>query len=188
MKAFNMIFVAILVAAHFFLLTAGNSWAITSSEALFAEVDIGGGLWRYHYTLYNTSDPVTDVGYDVYDFFLKIDPTATITDVVSPAGWDQINDSSSFIEWFSTLPGEPPTGSDIVPGASLGGFDFSSDTRLSSLYFESIITNPIDPSTPVVSAGNTSSVPEPSIVLLLTVGAFVLVSFKRKLGPKSARY
>jgi len=148
-----------------------QAWAYPSSTVLYSELNLGGGIWKYDYTIMNNSDPVADVGYDIYDLFLGFDPTITLKSIVSPTGWDQISDAS-FIDWFSTIPGEPPSGTDISPAGSLSGFSFESNTRLASIAFDVLFVNPDDPFNPVPISGltTTSAVPEPSTLLLMATG------------------
>lgn len=168
--------------------TGGTGWAIPSSQSLYQEYDLGGGLWRYDYTLYNTSDPVENTGYNLYDFFLYFDSTVTLSVILSPADWDFNSNESppasgnyhDFIDWFSTLPGEPPTGADIAPGGFLGGFSLTSDTRLASLSYDVFLTNPDPTLDPVLYSGNTASVPEPSTVLLIGSGLIGLAGLRRR--------
>jgi hypothetical protein len=159
-----------LVAMAVLVFSGGISWATPSTQAAYFEFNLGGGLWRYDYTLYNTSDPIANAGVDTYDFFLKFNPSVTLSNIASPADWDNISDSSSFIDWFSTLPGQPPFGADISPGSSLSGFGFTSDTRLAPLEFDTLLANPIDPTNPFLYSDNTAPVPEPTTLLLLGSG------------------
>lgn len=172
-------FAIVLFGAAFLGFSSELCWATPSTQALYSEFDLGGGFYRYDYTLLNTSDPVADAGYNVYDFFLKINPAASLSNILYPAGWDQISDSASFITWISTIPGEPPAGTDISPGASLAGFSFVSDTRLASLYFEVTSSNPLDPNNPAVIIGNSVSVPEPASIILMGTGLLGLLAFKK---------
>ena len=168
------------------VLSGGVVWATPSSQALYSWTDLGGGQWRYDFTLYNTSDPISEAGYDLYDFYLSFDPMVTVAkvpDIGSPPDWDFFSDYSSFIQWTSSLPGEPPTGSDIPPGGSLGGFTFISDRLLSPPYFDTYITNPITPWDPVSFSGYATPllVPEPCTLLLICSGLIGLVGFRRTL-------
>ena len=159
-----------------------HAWATPSSEFIFSEFNLGGGLWKYEYTAVNTSDPVADAGFDVYDLILTFTPPLTLTDLVSPSGWSEISDDATFIDWFSTNPDAPPIGTDIPPSASLSGFGFTSNTRLGSLPFEALLTNPADPNNPSLVTGNTITtvIPEPSTLFLLAFGLFGLGYLRKK--------
>lgn len=183
MKALKTICISIFMALvlSFFSNTA---WATTSAQALYLESDLGGGLWKYDYILYNTSDP----GYDIYDFTLYFDPAVTITNILLPSDWGFISNEAppasgryhNFIDWMSLLPGEPIAGADIAPGTSLNGFSFTSDVRLASLSFDVYLTDPNPPYDPNLYSGNTASVPEPSTILLLGSGLAGLVGLRKR--------
>jgi hypothetical protein len=159
-----------------------HAWAAPSSTALYSESNLGGGLWKYEYTLLNTSDPLANTGYDIYDFFLKFDSPVILTNIGSPAAWDLISDASSFIDWFSTMPGEPPVGADISPSGSLTAFSFEASTRLASLPFDVLFTNPADPANPLSVSGRTTTtaIPEPATLFLLVNGLIGLGYLKRR--------
>lgn len=173
----------ILISAATLNFSSAVSWAIPSAKALQQEIALGGDLWRYDYILHNTSDPIEDDGYNLYDFFLNFSPTVTLSNILSPLNWDSISDSSSFIDWFSQVPGIPPDGADIAPGTSLSGFSFTSNTQLASLSFNAYFTNPIGD--PVLYTGSSAPVPEPNTIMLLASGLAGLGFLTRKRYLKS---
>ena len=181
MKRSRILFVVSIVMA-ILSLCGGVVWAAPGSQAFFSETDLGGGQWKYDFNVYNTSDPVIDAKYDLYDFYLSFSPGVSLTSIDSPSNWDFFSDSHSFIDWLSTIPGEPATGSDIPPGASLSSFSLTSNTKLSLPHFETLIVNPNNPSSPVFFSGNATpaSVPEPHAVLLICSGLIGLVGFKKE--------
>lgn len=149
--------------------TSGTSLAIPSANFLYYETNLGASLWRYDYTLYNTSDPIIDLGYDLYYVAIEFAPAATFTLLSLPTGWDK-NTGSGFAEAFSINPGTPPIGKDIAPGTSLTGFSFQFDYQAGNLPFLAYLTNPNDPSNPIPFSGNTAPVPLPATFILLASG------------------
>jgi hypothetical protein len=186
MKALKTFYTSLFVLLILGFLS-NTALAIPSSQALYWEYDLGGGLWKYDYILHNTSDPIADAGYDIYDLTLYF-PGITLTNILSPSNWDLITDSSSFIDWYSKLPGEPPLGADIAPGTSLTGFSFLSNMQLASLSFDVYLTDPYGD--PVLYSGNTAPVPEPPTLLLVAsglagIGFFVRMKYKEWKGVRS---
>jgi hypothetical protein len=155
--------------------------AIPSSQALYFETQLAPSLWEYDYLLYNTSDPIVDAGYDIFDFTLFFDPLAGISGISDPTDWIDIA-GAGFIDWFSISPGAPPLGADIAPGAFLGGFSFTSDLKLGDLLYEVTFTNPLDPFNPLVQSSTSTLIPEPATLLLVGSGIVGLGIIRRRIG------
>jgi hypothetical protein len=161
----------------------GSALATPMAAFSYVETDLGGGMWQYNYTLYNTSDPVADAGADLYDVFFTFNSSAAFTVVSVPTGWDW-NGGSGFADIYSLNPGEPPIGTDIAPGTSLSDFVFQFDYQAGALPFDATLFNPNDPDNPTMysdtSSGTTSAVPEPSTCLLLGAGIAGFGLFRKR--------
>lgn len=147
--------------------------AIPLVDIRYVETDAGGGAFRYEYTLFNRSSPVTEAGMNLFDVLLSFEPLQEGSVLALPAGWDSIS-GAGFIELFSVEIGEPPEGSDIPPGGFLSGFVLEFNYRAGPLAFDALLTNPQDSSVPIQAPGTTAAVPEPSSALLMLL---VIVSF-----------
>jgi hypothetical protein len=160
-------------------------WAIPSASFLYEEENISPGVWRYDYSLYNTSDPILDVGYNIFDVFLSFDPSRVGAILVTPDGWDGVS-GSGFIEATSQNPGLPPAGNDIAPGGMLGTFSFLFDYRAGGLPFAVFFVNPSDPENSFsfnnTSLPATAPIPEPYTLLLLGNGLIMLGFLQRSLS------
>lgn len=147
---------------------------------LYTETSLGGGLWRYEYTLRNDLDPVSSSGVNLYDAVLQFGLPATV--VALPTDWAFIQDSVS-VEVFSTIFGAPPAGSDIPPGANLPGFIFDLDQQSGAIPFTYTYFDEGNPSQPLVLSGTATqaAVPEPSALSLslLGIGALALARARR---------
>ncbi|MDM7995542.1 MAG: PEP-CTERM sorting domain-containing protein [Acidobacteriota bacterium] len=135
------------------------------ADLSYVETDLGGGFWKYEYTLTNLADPTEDAGYDLYDLFLIFDKSATVEVVELPLGWE-FQKGFGFIDIYSGIPGIAPYGCDIAPGESLSGFVLQFDYMVGELPFEVMFTNP-------------ASVPEPSTSVLVLGGLAGLAFFRK---------
>ncbi|CAG1010742.1 hypothetical protein ANAEL_04014 [Anaerolineales bacterium] len=158
-----------LFAASLFCFIAGMAWAVPATEFRYYEIDVGGGQWKYDYTLFNRSDPTLDAGFNIFDVILKFNPSVSFSVVTLPQGWNEIS-GAGFIEAFSENPGTVFPGTDIGPGEFSRWFTFEFNARLQDLPFEATFTNPNLPDEPLVFRSTTAQIPEPSTLLLLGVG------------------
>lgn len=141
------------------------------ADLRYVETALGGGTYRYEFTLFNLSDPVSDDGFEIYDVFVS-HGSATFAVIAAPSGWDSIA-GFQFANFFSLDPGPPPFGADVPPGMALGGFIVTTDERLGDIAFELFFTNPLKPDDPILFSGTTSplAVTEPASLWLLAIGA-----------------
>ncbi|MBI2876790.1 MAG: PEP-CTERM sorting domain-containing protein [Candidatus Tectomicrobia bacterium] len=153
------------------------SWALSFD---YVKTSVSGGF-RYNFTLDN------DLGTDLFEVFLDL-PVAegNLSDFLSPMGWGDgfggslplfgpVTANSSFIEWFSEL------GSELPSGSSLTGFSFVSALEIAGPIRFSVNSNP--------NLGGLSSnsqpapIPEPTTLVLMASGLAGMGYLRRRIFP-----
>ena len=142
--------------------------AAPSASILYAEADLGGGLWQYDYTFRNNS---SNNEY-LYSVYLNFSQEVTVDWVDIPTGWDNnlwghTPESTIFLDSFSTS-----ANNDITAGTSLGVFSFTVDSQVGNLSYNAYFDDHLGGFTS--TTGSSTVVPEPvSLVLFLSGGALL---------------
>lgn len=154
------------------------------AQVLYTVTQAGPPVFSYDLSFFNNLDPVAFAGYDLYDVTILLDGTTDVTVIDQPLGWTE-SVTPDFVEFFSFLAGEPPAGTDIAPGQSLGGFKLSSSQNLAGSLFTAQFVNPTDPANPVIfngaiaPTGGGAGAPEPGSIGLAAVGLLGLAVMRR---------
>ena len=179
MKRKKLLFLSIFQLAVFVLFSS-SVLAIPMAEISYIESDLGNGNFQYEYILANTSDPVLDAGYDIFDFTLEFDLLTTLTIDSLPPNWFSI-DGSGFVVSIADF------GEEIPPGDSQSGFIFQFDDQVGDLPFLVSFTNPISPYEPVIVGGTTAPVPEPaSLAMWSMMGGIGFVARRKRKRSQTA--
>lgn len=144
----------------------------------------GPPTFQYEFSFLNNLDPALFPGFDLYDISISLDGMTDVAVTARPLGWTEAVIPES-VEFFSFLEGEPPAGTDIAPGATLGGFQVQSSQSLGGSLFTAQFVNPNDPTTPVtfegiIEATVSAAAPEPASVALASLGLIGLAIMRRK--------
>jgi hypothetical protein len=179
------------------LLAVGVAHAAPSARLTYTETDLGPGGFEYEYTFFNTSDPVLDAGVDLFEVDMAFAP-GTLLVLSPPTTWDVIwsggttgpPEQDAFINSFSPIPGEPPFGTDVPPGESLGGLTFTLDYRLGDTPFTAYFTDPSGGDPLVfqgISEAAAAPLPATSLLLLAGVLAYRCAAVRRLVARSSRR-
>lgn len=172
------------------LLPLGRA-AIAQDDArvVYTETPIMGG-YRYDFTFYNDLLSADFAGFNLYDVSFFFDPGPEVTVESMATGWDNSAAPDALI-FFASFVGEPPVGSEIAPGTSLGGFRIRTGERFNDRTFVATFVNPEDPDAPRQFVGITQEIrgsgqtaPEPATLALLTSVTFAFLG-KTRFRPRA---
>ncbi len=162
MKERNIFFTILLVLVSMLSITT-PTFASGGATLLYEETDLGGGIWQYDYTFYNTSSAGESL-YNVYFYFPML---VTITGSPLPAGWDgTVWTGTNVTDWLDTFSYEPVY--DIAAGTYRSGFSFMINYRAGNINYDAYYGD-----FSVVS-GTTAIIPEPISYILFLSGGIVL--------------
>jgi hypothetical protein len=166
------------------LAASTRSWAVA---VFFTTTNLGGGLFQYDLTVDNTggAEPIQGLSILNGNSVFGLDGTSTI-------GAPQDIGGNPAADWFFLPPGPPPDSldyisldvtADVPVNGSLGGFFFRSMKDPSTLSGNQFAVDLIGSLTggPIQGGGGIAqppptAIPEPSTVVLLTVGVLGLLA------------
>ncbi len=169
--------VSLLSAIFVLLLLSAHLSAAPSANIVYNETSLGGGLWQYDYTFFNTS---TNNEY-LYSVYFDLAQEAVIDWLNIPTGWYSTTAghtpvSSIFLDTWSNSPAY-----DIAAGSSLGLFSFTIDYKAEDIAYTAYLDDHQGGIN--ISSGITTMVPEPVSSILFLFGGlpfFLKRYFKRK--------
>jgi hypothetical protein len=152
---------------YFVFMVSSVTLGAPGASVLYTETDLGGGLWQYDYTFYNTSDAAESL-YSVYFYFSQ---STTFDWVTIPTGWDSVLNGFTPISVTQADTYSTDTVYDIAAGNNLGLFSFTLDYRAGNISYDAYLSTT---SGNQIVSGTTALVPEPVSSTLFIVGGAAL--------------
>ncbi len=150
------------------LMISSIALADPSASILYLETDLGGGLWQYDYTFYNTS---TASEY-LYKVYLDFGQELTATGDPLPTGWVGTVWEGENINATSLDAMTIDQSYDIAANDYLGGFGFTVNYQVGNISYTAEFDD--HTGTQYVASGTTALVPEPISSILFITGGVTL--------------
>ena len=170
MKLARFLMVLIFIAGLSVMFSA-EARADTGANIVYQEMDLGGGLWQYDYTFYNTSDSES-----LYKVFLDFDSPVTVTGSSLPYGWVGVvwdgTYTTTFMDTMSIYSSEY-----IAANSFEDGFSFTVDSKVGDIGWYAEFRDTTGGLSNLTGA--TVVVPEPVSTILFITGGAVMAARKR---------
>lgn len=147
--------------------------AAADVDIRYSELPTAEGGWIYELTIANTRSPALPPAYNIYDVVLNLGSAPNVAVGSLPNGWDFIPDIGA-VELFAVNVGGPPFGSEIPPGATLGGFSLLLEQPLGSVPFIATLIDPAVPDSTYMVESHTIVVPEARSIDILAIGVVMV--------------